>query len=65
MTKPNDERSATLGSDPCAGAIKNCGAAGGVQLPASVSVAGGRRRARRHRAADGAEGGGDGETRTA
>lgn len=42
MTKSNDDRSATLGIDPGAGAIKIYGAAGGIQLPSIVSVDGGR-----------------------
>jgi hypothetical protein len=42
MTKSNDDRSATLGIDPGAGAIKIFGAAGGIQLPSIVSVDGGR-----------------------
>jgi len=42
MTRSNDDRSATLGIDPGAGAIKIYGAAGGIQLPSIVSVDGGR-----------------------
>jgi len=42
MTKSNDDRSATLGIDPGAGAIKIYGAGGGIQLPSIVSVDGGR-----------------------
>lgn len=35
MTKSNDDRSATLGIDSGADAIKIYGAAGGIQLPPS------------------------------